>query len=145
MLLTSWGFNAEPPASGDVPIPGGAGWKVVYERSLGGARGSAHLVSDSSASFSPSNVYDFLYPEGMVEGTAPATVYYTFRAREVYAAFWWKASAPFDLGPNGNKIAFLPTCGIQSISTCFSSARRGVATAAPGSGRPITTGSTTSI
>jgi hypothetical protein len=106
-LLTSWGFDAEPPASGDVPIPGGAGWKVVYERSLGGARGSAHLVSDSSAPFSPSNVYDFLYPEGMVEGTAPATVYYTFRAREVYAGFWWKASAPFDLGPNGNKIAFL--------------------------------------
>ena len=25
----------------------------------------------------------------------------------MYAEFWWKASAPFDLGPNGNTIAFL--------------------------------------
>ena len=106
-LLTSWGFDSEPPASGDVPIPGSAGWNVVHERTPGSARGSVQRVSDSSAPFSPANVYDFVYPEGMVEGTAPATVYYTFRAREVYVSFWWKASAPFDLGPNGNKIAFL--------------------------------------
>lgn len=49
-----------------------------------------------------------VYPRGMVEGNAPATVYYAnLAAREVYAGFWWKPSAPFDLGPNGNKIAFL--------------------------------------
>ena len=25
----------------------------------------------------------------------------------MYVGFWWKPSSPFDLGPNGNKIAFL--------------------------------------
>lgn len=106
-LRTSWGFDAELPTAGDVPIPGSAGWNVVYERSSSVARASVQRVSDPGAPFSPSSVYDFVYPEGMVEGTAPATVYYTLTAREVYAAFWWKPSAPFDLGPNGNKIAFL--------------------------------------
>jgi hypothetical protein len=44
----------------------------------------------------------------MVEGNAPATVYYNnLGTTEVYAGFWWKPSSPFDLGPNGNKIAFL--------------------------------------
>ena len=28
-------------------------------------------------------------------------------ASEVYVGFWWKASAPFDYGPNGNKVAFI--------------------------------------
>src|SRR5256886_9824151 len=51
--------------------------------------------------------YDFIYPQGMVEGQAPATIYYNMNASEVYAGFWWKPSSPFDLGPNGNKIAFL--------------------------------------
>src|SRR5204862_3223387 len=71
--------------------------------------------------------YDVVYPEGMVEGVAPTTVYYprsasgtTARLRrmlgidreglaspEVYVGLWWKPSSPFDLGPNGNKIAFL--------------------------------------
>jgi hypothetical protein len=44
----------------------------------------------------------------MVEGNAPATVYYNnLGATEVYAGFWWKPSSPFDLGPDGNKIAFM--------------------------------------
>ena len=106
-FLTSWGFDAELPTAGDVSIPGSPGWRVTYERSPAPGRGSAQRVSDSGAPFSPASVYDFVYPEGMIEGTAPATVYYTFSAREVYAGFWWKPSAPFDLGPNGNKIAFL--------------------------------------
>jgi hypothetical protein len=71
------------------------------------ARGSVERVSDGNAPFSPSSVYDFVFPEGMVEGYAPATLYYRFAAREVYAGSWWKPSSPFDLGPNGNKIAFL--------------------------------------
>jgi hypothetical protein len=44
----------------------------------------------------------------MVEGRAPATIYYAnLASTEVYVGFWWKTSRPFDLGPNGNKIAFL--------------------------------------
>jgi hypothetical protein len=105
-VLTDWGFDQAPPTVGDMPILGSPDWKVVY--GLPPAPGWVRLVSDPSAPFSPPNVYEVGYPQGMVEGSAPATVYYAgLAAREVYAGFWWKPSAPFDLGPNGNKIAFL--------------------------------------
>lgn len=106
-LLTDWGFDSAPPTAGDVPIPNSGGWRVVYEVPASPLRGSAQVASDPRAPFSPSNVYDFIYPQGMVEGAAPATVYYNLRATGVYAGFWWKPSSPFDLGPNGNKVAFL--------------------------------------
>jgi hypothetical protein len=106
-LRTSWGFDSELPPAGDVAIPGSAGWRVSHDRASSPGRASAQRVSDPGAPLSPSSVYDFMYPEGMVEGTAPATVYYTVNAQEVYVGFWWKASPAFDLGPNGNKIAFL--------------------------------------
>jgi hypothetical protein len=64
------------------------------------------MSSDPSAPFS-SSVYDFVYPQGLIEGDAPATVYRNLRGDQLYAGFWWKASAPFDMGPNGNKIAFM--------------------------------------
>ena len=108
-VLTDWGFDQDVPTGFplDVTILGSPGWRVVYEVSPGTAHGYAQHVSDPGAPFSPSNVYDFVYPQGMVEGNAPATVYYNLSASEVYAGFWWKPSSPFDLGPNGNKIAFL--------------------------------------
>ena len=125
-VLTDWGFDEAAPTSGDVPIPGSPGWSIVYGVPPGPTRGWVRLVSDSTAPVSPPHVYDFVYPKGMVEGTAPGTVYYPASrygimahlplpssARElssadaVYVAFWWKPSAPFDFGPNGNKIAFL--------------------------------------
>ena len=214
-LRTDWGLDQTIPTGGDVSIPGSPGWKVVQNASPGASRGWAERVTDSSAPFSPSNVYDFVYPQNLVEGEAPATVYYAgLGATELYAGFWWKASSPFDMGPNGNKIAFMfnggggaggqqflilypdqrlrvlpeypgdnqwrtpnvnatvvtlgqwhkiewyasksgtlkwwldgllqgatPTSRIRSTSTCFSSARPGAATAAPGSVRPITIGS----
>ena len=53
-------------------------------------------------------MYDFVYPQGMVEGNAPATVYFAgLNNSEVYVGFYWKASSPFDTGPDGNKIAFI--------------------------------------
>ena len=125
-VLTDWGFDQAPPTAGDVPTPGSPNWSVVYGLPPGPAQGWVQRVSDSDAPFSPPNVYAFVYPQGMVEGTAPATVYYPrsrrgitallslpFRGREVldtgevYVGFWWKPSSPFDTGPNGNKIAFL--------------------------------------
>jgi hypothetical protein len=107
-VRTDWGLDQSPPASGDVSIPGSPGWKIVGNAASGSAQGWAARVSDASAPFSPSNVYDFVYPQGMVEGEAPATVYYSgLSADEVYAGFWWKPSSPFDTGPNGNKIAFI--------------------------------------
>ena len=62
--------------AGDVLIPGSPNWSVVYGVPPGPARGWAQLSSDPSAPLSPPNVYEFVYPQGMVEGTAPSTVYY---------------------------------------------------------------------
>jgi hypothetical protein len=125
-VLTDWGFDQAPPTSGDVPIPDTPGWSIVYGIPPGPTRGWVQPASDPAAPFSPPHVYDFVYPDGMVEGSAPGTVYYPRSssglmaylplpssqrglpdADEVYVAFWWKPSSPFDFGPNGNKIAFL--------------------------------------
>jgi hypothetical protein len=111
-VRTDWGLDQVLPTAGDVPIPGSPGWHVVYGFVPGPANGWAQLVADPTAPFSTTSVYDFVYPQGMVEGTAPATVYYpNLGTREVYVGFWWKPSAPFDFGPNGNKIAFLFNSG----------------------------------
>jgi hypothetical protein len=110
-VVADWGFDhALPDAANDIPIPGSSGWNVVsrfLDVSRGTARGFAQQAEDRDAPMSPGAVYDFVYPEGMVEGVAPATVYFNLSAREVYVGFWWKPSSPFDRGPNGNKIAFL--------------------------------------
>jgi hypothetical protein len=106
-LLTEWSMDQPVPGGGDVVIAGSSGWRIVYETTPGRARGWAERITDPSAPASAPSVYDFAFPEGMIEGYAPATVYYNLRATEVYAGFWWKPSSPFDLGPNGNKIAFL--------------------------------------
>ncbi len=125
-VVADWGFDQAPPLSGDVLIPGSPGWSVVYGLPPDPAHGTVQLASDPRAPFSPPHVYDVVYPEGMVEGLAPTTVYYPRSASgiqrmlgrvsgeadglgspEAYVGLWWKPSAPFDLGPNGNKIAFL--------------------------------------
>ena len=107
-LVADWGLDSAPPASGDVPIPGSGGWRVVANRAVNSSRGWVQLAADPGGPASAPSVYDFVYPEGMVEGDAPATVYHNnLAARAMYVAFWWKTSAPFDRGPNGNKIAFM--------------------------------------
>jgi hypothetical protein len=107
-VLSDWGFDQAPPTADDLPIPGSPGWHVFNQLPPGSEQGWAELVADSTAPFSPAHVYDFVFPLGMIEGTAPSTIYYeNFSADEVYVGFWWKPSFPFDLGPNGNKIAFL--------------------------------------
>ena len=107
-VLTEWGFDQPPPRAGDERIPGSPDWHVVYNARPGSPRGWAEQASDPDAPVSPASVYRFAYPRGMVEGNAPATVYYEdLDAGEVYVTFWWKPSSPFDYGPNGNKIAFL--------------------------------------
>ena len=94
--------------SGDVAIPGSGGWRVVAAGAAGGTRGWLQGGSDPGVPMSPPSRYDFVYPEGMVEGDAPATVYFgNLSTSAIYAAFWWKMSEPFDRGPNGNKIAFM--------------------------------------
>jgi hypothetical protein len=107
-LLTDWGMNQDLATSGDAAISESRGWRVVANAEPGSADGWAERISDPGAPFSPSGVYDFVYPTGMVEGTAPGTVYAAFdSADEVYVGFWWKPSNPLDPGPNGMKLAFL--------------------------------------
>jgi hypothetical protein len=107
-VLSDWNMDQAPPTSGDVPISGSGGWKVIRNSVPGSPQGWVARVSDAGAPQSPSNVYDFVYPAGLIEGEAPATVYYDgLNADEVYVGFWWKPSSPFDYGPNGNKIAFI--------------------------------------
>jgi hypothetical protein len=107
-VLSDWGFDQIPPTADDLPIPGSPGWHVFNQLPPGSAQGWAQRSADPTAPLSPSSVYDFVFPEGMVEGTAPSTIYYDgFSADEVYVGFWWQPSSPFDFGPNGNKIAFL--------------------------------------
>jgi len=103
--ISDWFFDSAPSPSGDVPI-GASGWNVVANAAVGSPRGWATLTSDPSAP-GGSTVFDFVYPQGMVEGNAPATVYHNVRGDQMYVGFWWKPSAPFDYGPNGNKVAFM--------------------------------------
>ena len=107
-VASDWGMDVAIPTSGDVAIPGGNGWHVVSQAAVGSPRGWAVLGSDATAPASAPGVYDFVYPQGMVEGNAPATVYFAgLNNSEVYVGFYWKASSPFDTGPDGNKIAFI--------------------------------------
>jgi hypothetical protein len=105
--VTNWGFDQPVPTDGDVSIDGSPGWHVVENAVPGSSSGWVELISDPTAPVSPPSVYDFVYPKGMVEGTAPATVYWAnLNSNEAYVGFWWKPSSPFDYGPNGNKLAF---------------------------------------
>ena len=96
------------PGTGDAAIPGSGGWRVVAGGAVNSPRGWLQPATDPGGPVSAPGVYDFVYPEGMIEGDAPATVYHdNLATRAMYVAFWWKISAPFDRGPNGNKIAFM--------------------------------------
>jgi uncharacterized protein YjdB len=98
-VIADYGFDDVLPVGQSVPV-GSSGWSIN--------NGSATRVSDASAPVSPMNVGQWKYPAGMVEGGAPATMYYeTGAGREMYVGLWWKASNPFNASPSGvNKIAF---------------------------------------
>jgi len=106
-VVSDWGFDEDPPQSGDNQI-GTSGWGINYNSPPGNPQGWVVRVSDDAAPCTPTNEYDFVYPQGMIEGDAPATVYRDVgNAAAVFFAFWWKPSSPFDLGPNGNKVGFV--------------------------------------
>lgn len=100
-LLTDIVFNTPPPIYGQEPLPNKPGWMIVNNHEPGWqATGWCTLDLPEG--------YDFVYPKGMIEGDAPATIYYiTPNARAMYAAFHWKISDPYDYGPVGQKICFI--------------------------------------
>jgi hypothetical protein len=87
-LLSDWGLDQQPPFSGDVPIVGAGGWKIVSQAAPGSARGWAERVTDAGAPFAR-NVYDFVYPSGMIGVTRPRRVFNGINRNEVYVGFWW--------------------------------------------------------
>ena len=99
--LTDYGFDtAFSPGEG---VPLGDGWYLYNPN------GYATQVSDPDAPLSPPNVGQWRYPVGFVAGDAPAVMYRPMEAtRELYFAFAWKASNPWEGHPSGaNEISFV--------------------------------------
>lgn len=81
--------------------PTGGGWN----RRSGG---TDHIITDSAAPLSPSNILEYIYPIGLVDGVAPATQYYPVNTKEIFIGMWWKPSNPWQGdASNVNKIQFL--------------------------------------
>jgi len=70
--------------------------------------GTDQIVSDPAAPLSPTNVLEYIYPVGWVDGAAPATQYYPLSTKEVFVGMWWKPSNPWQGDASFvNKIQFL--------------------------------------
>lgn len=72
--------------------------------------GTAVVIPDPSAPFSPPDVLEIVYPIGFAGGEAPGTMQLTFpqAVRSVYAGIWWKASNPWQgQDANVNKIQYI--------------------------------------
>ena len=106
-VYTDWGMDSVPPTVPDALIPGSALWHA-RTGPAGDADGWAELVADASAPRSPSSVYSFVYPTGMVDGSAPANVWVPLPDfDEVYVGFWWKVSDPWQYHNVGDKVGYL--------------------------------------
>ena len=105
-LLSDFHLGTAVPATNQGDLLGG-GWKVWWNTA---GRGS--LALDNTAPHSPAGVFQVHYPIGFPSGLEPTMLEYVFQPRptELYWAFWWKASNPFQSDSSGvNKIAFIWT------------------------------------
>jgi hypothetical protein len=55
--------------------------------------GTDQIISDSTAPVSPTNVLEYIYPVGFVDGYAPATQFYPVSGKEIFVGMWWKPSS----------------------------------------------------
>ncbi|HUL49842.1 MAG TPA: hypothetical protein VLT79_07520 [Gemmatimonadales bacterium] len=80
------------------------GWFNVYPGAIDS--GSISVVTDTIAPRSAPYIWQYLFPVGFTGGQAPATEYTAFApARDVYFAFWWKVSNPWQGHSSGvNKV-----------------------------------------
>ena len=104
-VVSDYGFNDLFPVSdADVTIPGGSGWKSVYN-----GNGYMTRVSDPTAPSSPSNVVQFLYPIGFPGTKGPATAWRPLPGlTRAYVGQWWKVSNPWQGNASSvNKIGYL--------------------------------------
>ncbi|HZH40687.1 MAG TPA: hypothetical protein VFD85_06735 [Gemmatimonadales bacterium] len=89
------------------------GWSVANN-----GAGNVTIAQDATAPLSPSNVAQFEYPTGFVDGTGPGEAIYDFAAtNRVFVGLWWKPSDPWQGdSSNVNKIEYIQsTSGNGSI------------------------------
>ncbi len=116
-----------PPAPAPVPPPVNplvgmpnepAGFTVLWDWGFSDAtwtpiipNRSASIIDDSTAVQSPGKVLQQGYPVGWTDLTPPAHTFKGFAPQsELYLAFWWKASSPWQYHTSGaNKILFIGT------------------------------------
>jgi len=84
--------------------------------------GTDQIVSDPTAPLSPSNILEYIYPVGFVDGFAPATQYYPVNGKEIFVGMWWKPSNPWQ-GNNSfvNKIQFFQVQNSSVYMTMYGS------------------------
>ena len=92
------------------------GWTSIWNTSGYGTEGS-----DPSAPYSPSGVFQVMYPVGFTGGSAPATeLAYLPNLKRAYVGMWVKISNPWQGNPtNVNKLQYLMTNSNGSIFMCF--------------------------
>jgi hypothetical protein len=86
-------------------------WQTLGSFGWGHANRAAEsrVIVDGTAPFRPPTVLEQLYPVGFVAGDEPAVDWYPLSpaARGVFAAVWWRASAPWEGHPVLNKLTFI--------------------------------------
>jgi|SRR5579859_2642206 len=92
------------------------GWTSIWNTSGYGTEGS-----DPSAPYSPSGVFQVMYPVGFTGGSAPATELASLpNLNRAYVGMWVKISNPWQGNPtNVNKLQYLMTNSNGSIFMCF--------------------------
>jgi hypothetical protein len=104
-VITDYGFDDPIPVTSNGVELGTSGWQAQWN-----TVGNGSLSLDPGAPLSPTPVYQIKYPVGFPESSAPSTVEYRFDRgpTEMYWAFWWKPSSPFQSHRSGvNKLAFI--------------------------------------
>ena len=84
--------------------------------------GTAVIIPDPSAPFSPPDVLDIVYPIGFGGGQAPGTMQLTFPQpyHSVYVGTWWKASNPWQgQDANVDKIQYIFSQTTGSMFMCL--------------------------
>jgi len=115
VLVSDYGFEDSIPATMDEVLLGLSKWVVQWNPLGNGSR-----TTDAGAPLSSPFVYEVKYPIGFISGLAPSTLQYYLSPfpRELYWAFWWKPSNPFQSDASGvNKIVFIWTQTFTGNST----------------------------
>ncbi|HKV71603.1 MAG TPA: Ig-like domain-containing protein [Gemmatimonadales bacterium] len=92
------------------------GWASIWNTS-----GYGTEAQDPTAPYSPSGVFQVMFPNGFQSGSAPATEITSLPGlKRVYVGMWWKVSNPWQGNPtNVNKIQYLFTNSMGSMFMCM--------------------------